>query len=77
MATKAHRAEDLTKARLDLAQAKANLDLAQSIRDGAPASSFTQGAIPGRDLDTAKRRWWNHRPPSTIAQRIFASIAKR
>ncbi|HEV2647483.1 MAG TPA: efflux RND transporter periplasmic adaptor subunit [Acidobacteriaceae bacterium] len=51
--TKATAPEDLTKARLDLAQAKATLDLNQSIVD-ARTHLFTQGAIPGRDLDTAK-----------------------
>jgi HlyD family secretion protein len=45
--------EDLTKAKLDLAQAKANLDLSQSIVT-ARTQLFTEGAIPGRDLDTAK-----------------------
>jgi multidrug efflux pump subunit AcrA (membrane-fusion protein) len=52
-ATKATAPEDLTKAQLDLAQAKANLDLAQSIVT-ARGQLFSQGAIPGRDLDTAK-----------------------
>ncbi len=40
------------KAELDLAQAKANLDLAKSIEEGRKRL-FAQGAIPGRDLDTA------------------------
>jgi len=52
-ATKATVPEDLTKAKLDLAQAKANLDLNQSIVN-ARTELFKQGAIPGRDLDTAK-----------------------
>jgi HlyD family secretion protein len=52
-ATKATVPEDYTKANLDLAQAKANLDLAQSIVT-ARTALFAQGAIPGRDLDTAK-----------------------
>jgi HlyD family secretion protein len=52
-ATKATAPEDLTRAKLDLAQAKANLDLSQSIVD-ARTQLFAQGAIPGRDLDTAK-----------------------
>ncbi|MEO8736868.1 MAG: efflux RND transporter periplasmic adaptor subunit [Edaphobacter sp.] len=43
----------LTKAETDLAQAKANLDLNQSIVN-ARSQLFAQGAIPGRDLDTAK-----------------------
>jgi multidrug efflux pump subunit AcrA (membrane-fusion protein) len=40
-------------AQLDLAQAKANLDLNQSIVKGR-TQLFQEGAIPGRDLDTAK-----------------------
>jgi HlyD family secretion protein len=52
-ATRATVPEDYTKANLDLVQAKANLDLAQSIVT-ARTSLFSQGAIPGRDLDTAK-----------------------
>jgi multidrug efflux pump subunit AcrA (membrane-fusion protein) len=52
-ATKATAPEDFTKAQLDLAQAKANLDLNQSIVNSR-TQLFTQGAIPGRDLDTAK-----------------------
>jgi multidrug efflux pump subunit AcrA (membrane-fusion protein) len=52
-ATKATVPEDLTKAKLDLNQAKANLDLDQSIVN-ARTQLFAQGAIPGRDLDTAK-----------------------
>lgn len=40
-------------AKLDLAQAKANLELNQSIVKGR-TQLFQQGAIPGRDLDTAK-----------------------
>ena len=40
-------------AQLDLAQAKANLELNQSIVNGR-TQLFQQGAIPGRDLDTAK-----------------------
>lgn len=52
-ATKATAPEDLSRAKLDLAQAKANLDLNQSIVT-ARGELFTQGAIPGRDLDTAK-----------------------
>ncbi len=40
-------------AQLDLAQAKANLELNQSIVKGR-TQLFQEGAIPGRDLDTAK-----------------------
>jgi HlyD family secretion protein len=45
--------EDYTKAQLDLAQAKATLDLNQSIVNSR-TQLLAQGAIPGRDLDTAK-----------------------
>ncbi len=41
------------RARLDLQQAKSARDLAQSIAD-ARGKLFDQGAIPGRDLDTAR-----------------------
>jgi RND family efflux transporter MFP subunit len=51
--TRATVPEDAAKARLDLAQAQANLNLGQSIVDSR-SQLFTQGAIPGRDLDTAK-----------------------
>ncbi len=44
--------EDQQKAELDVAQAKATLDLNQSIVKGR-RELFAQGAIPGRDLDTA------------------------
>jgi HlyD family secretion protein len=52
-ATRATAPEDYTKAELDVAQAKATLDLNQSIVNGR-THLYSQGAIPGRDLDTAK-----------------------
>ncbi len=52
-ATKAQVPEDMQKAELDDAQAKANLDLDQSIVKSRK-QLFAQGAIPGRDLDTAE-----------------------
>jgi HlyD family secretion protein len=52
-ATGAQVPEDTAKADTDLEQAKANLDLSQSVVNGR-TQLFTQGAIPGRDLDTAK-----------------------
>jgi HlyD family secretion protein len=52
-ATRATAPEDYTRAQLDLAQAKATLDLNQSIVNGR-TQLLAQGAIPGRDLDTAK-----------------------
>ena len=52
-ATKAQVPEDVQKAELDFAQAKANLDLNQSIVKSRQ-QLFAEGAIPGRDLDTAQ-----------------------
>lgn len=52
-ATKAQVPEDTLKAESDLAEAKANLDLNQSIVKSRK-QLFAEGAIPGRDLDTAQ-----------------------
>lgn len=52
-ATGASVPEDYTRAQQDVAQAKATLDLNQSIVNSR-TQLFAQGAIPGRDLDTAK-----------------------
>jgi len=52
-ATKAQVPEDMLKAESDLASAKANFDLNQSIVSSRQ-KLFDEGAIPGRDLDTAK-----------------------
>lgn len=52
-AVKAQIPEDELKAESDFAQAKANLDLDQSIFNSRK-QLFAEGAIPGRDLDTAK-----------------------
>jgi multidrug efflux pump subunit AcrA (membrane-fusion protein) len=52
-ATKAQVPEDAQKAQLDFDQAKANLDLNESIVK-ARKQLFAEGAIPGRDLDTAQ-----------------------
>jgi multidrug efflux pump subunit AcrA (membrane-fusion protein) len=51
-ATRAQVPEDMQKAELDEAQAKANLDLNLSIVKSRK-QLFAEGAIPGRDLDTA------------------------
>jgi HlyD family secretion protein len=51
-ATRAQVPEDMQKAQLDLAQATANLKLNESIVNGRK-QLFAEGAIPGRDLDTA------------------------
>jgi multidrug efflux pump subunit AcrA (membrane-fusion protein) len=52
-ATKAQVPEDTLKAESDVAQAKANLDLNSSIMKSRK-QLFAEGAIPGRDLDTAQ-----------------------
>ena len=52
-ATKSTVPEEYTKANLDLIQTQGALTLAQSIVT-ARTELFMQGAIPGRDLDTAK-----------------------
>ena len=52
-ATKSQVPEDTLKAESDLAQAKANLDLQQSIVSSRK-KLLAEGAIPGRDLDTAQ-----------------------
>lgn len=52
-AIKAQVPEDTLRAESDFAQAKANLDLNQSIVNSRK-QLFAEGAIPGRDLDTAQ-----------------------
>jgi multidrug efflux pump subunit AcrA (membrane-fusion protein) len=52
-ATKAQVPEDTQKAESDVAQARANLDLNLSIVKSRK-QLFAEGAIPGRDLDTAQ-----------------------
>jgi HlyD family secretion protein len=52
MQTKAQVPEDYHKAELDVAQAKAQLELQKQIV-AARQKLFTEGAIPGRDYDTA------------------------
>jgi HlyD family secretion protein len=72
-ATKATVPEDLTKGRLDQAQAKANLDLAQSIVT-AREQLFKEGAIPGRDLDTAKASLVQSQAAYDIAKQHLESL---
>jgi multidrug efflux pump subunit AcrA (membrane-fusion protein) len=71
--TKATVPEDMTKAKLDLAQAKANLDLNQSIVE-ARKQLFSQGAIPGRDLDTAKATLVQAQAAYDIAKQHLESV---
>ncbi len=67
--------EDYTKAQLDLAQTKATLDLNQSIVD-ARTQLFAQGAIPGRDLDTAKATLVQSQAAYDIAKQHFEFLKK-
>lgn len=72
-ATKATAPEDLTRAKLDLAQAKANLDLNQSIVN-ARSELLKQGAIPGRDLDTANAQLVQSQAAYDIAKQHLESL---
>ena len=74
-ATKATVPEDYSKAELDLKQAKANLDLSQSIVN-ARTELFAQGAIPGRDLDTAKASLVQAQVTYDIAKQHFEFVQK-
>jgi HlyD family secretion protein len=74
-ATQATVPEDYSKAQLDLTQAKANLDLNQSIVT-ARTQLFAQGAIPGRDLDTAKAALVQAQAAYDIAKQHFESVQK-
>ncbi len=71
-ATKASIPEDYQKAMLDTEQAKANLDVAQKIYDSRNAL-FKEGAIPGRDLDTARASLVQAQSAYDIAQTHLAS----
>lgn len=62
-------------AQQDLAQAKATLDLNQSIVT-ARTQLFAQGAIPGRDLDTAKAILVQSQAAYDIAQQHFEALKK-
>lgn len=73
--TRAQVPANLTKAQTDLAQAKANLDLNQSIVNGR-AQLFAQGAIPGRDLDTAKAALVQAQAAYDIAKQNLTAIEK-
>lgn len=74
-ATQATVPEDYSKAQLDLTQAKASLDLNQSIVT-ARTQLFTQGAIAGRDLDTAKAALVQAQAAFDIAKQHFDSVQK-
>jgi multidrug resistance efflux pump len=72
-ATKAQVPEDTQKAELDVAQAKANLDLNQSIVKSRK-QLFAEGAIPGRDLDTAQAALVQAQAAYTSAAKHLESV---
>ena len=65
--------QEETQARLDLQQAKSTMDLDQSILN-ARTQLFTQGAIPGRDVDTAKATLTQAQAAYQIADQKYTSI---
>ncbi len=71
--TKAAVPEELQRAQLDVSQAKANLDLQQKIFD-ARQKLFSEGAIPGRDLDTARAQLVQARSAYDIAASHLAGL---
>jgi multidrug efflux pump subunit AcrA (membrane-fusion protein) len=75
IATGATVPEDTTKAETDLTQATANLKLAQSIADSR-AQLFAEGAIPGRDLDTAKAALVQAKAAHEIAKQHLEAVRK-
>ncbi|HEY2470969.1 MAG TPA: efflux RND transporter periplasmic adaptor subunit [Terracidiphilus sp.] len=74
-ATKAQVPEDVQKAELDYAQAKANLDLNTSIVNSRK-QLFAEGAIPGRDLDTAQAALVQARAAYDTAAKHLESMQK-
>jgi multidrug efflux pump subunit AcrA (membrane-fusion protein) len=75
IATGATVPEDTTKAETDVTQATTNLNLAQSIADSR-AQLFAEGAIPGRDLDTAKAALVQAKAAHEIAQQHLEAVQK-
>src|SRR5271156_2089142 len=75
IATGATVPEDTVKAELDLTQATANLNLAQSIVDSR-TQLFSEGAIPGRDLDTAKAALVQAKAAHEIAKQHLEAVQK-
>jgi len=75
ISTQAQVPEDYQRAQLDLAQAKANLDLNQSIVTSRK-QLFAQGAIPGRDLDTATAALVQAQAAYDTAKQHFDSMQK-
>ena len=67
--------QEQTKARTDLDQAKATLDLDNAIVRSRQ-QLFTQGAIPGRDLDTAKATAVQAQAAYDVALQHFQAVQK-
>jgi HlyD family secretion protein len=67
--------EDTTKAQNDVKQAESTLKLNESIV-AARTQLFTQGAIPGRDLDTAKAALVQAQSAYDIAKQHLDSVQK-
>jgi multidrug efflux pump subunit AcrA (membrane-fusion protein) len=72
-ATRAQVPEDTLKAESDVAQAKANLDLNLSIVKNRK-QLFAEGAIPGRDLDTAQAALVAAQAAYNAAAKHFESV---
>lgn len=75
VATQSTVPEDETKARLDTEQAKATFELDKSIFD-ARTQLFKQGAIPGRDADTARATMMQAQAAYEIAKQHYESLQK-
>jgi len=75
IATGATVPEDTVKAETDLAQATANLNLAQSVVNSR-AQLFAEGAIPGRDLDTAKAALVQAQAAHEVAKQHLKALQK-
>ena len=74
-ATRQQVPQEETQARLDLDQARATLDLAESVAT-ARAQLFAQGAIAGREVDTAKATALQAQAAYEIARQKFESTRK-
>ena len=67
--------EEDTRARLDVAQARSTLDLDKSILD-ARTNLLNQGAIPGRDVDTARATVIQAQAAYDLAAQKYAALQK-
>ncbi|WP_433968641.1 efflux RND transporter periplasmic adaptor subunit [Tunturiibacter gelidiferens] len=67
--------EEQTRSRLDLEQAKATLDLDNSILE-ARKQLLSQGAIPGRDYDTARTTALQAQAAYDIAKQKYEALGK-